>query len=235
VGRAGLEPAGLFFLGKVRPQPAHRVMDRREDLHRLVQRVGADEFFIDLENAFEPGEDGLTAAFLDFVAKIEVDHVSAAHAQALLADFEDLAGGNVARDNVAVLGIPLFQDIVTLVLGDVIGIARIVRLARHPDAAAFAAGRLADQPALVLARYGGGVDLDHLRIAIAGARLVAAGDRAAAERADLHRPHVLRYDADALAIMNHRPEEFPKLVLCDLPLALMPAGLLVQGIQKLLS
>ena len=60
------------------------------------------------------------AAFLHLVAKIEVDHVPAADAKALLADFEDFAGGDVARDDVPVFGISLFEEIVTLVLGDIV-------------------------------------------------------------------------------------------------------------------
>src|SRR4029079_9786212 len=117
-----------------------------------------------------------------------------------------------------------------------------------------------DQPALVLAGDGGGVDLDELGIAVPRARLetarrgpagadhrhrrfpeykpVSAGrhdDGVGAEGFDLHRPHVLGDDADAGAVVNDRPEEFPELVLVDLTFGLVPAGLLVEGVEELLA
>src|SRR5258705_9735927 len=124
--------------------------------------------------------------------------------------------------------------------------AGVAGLSRHPDAATFAAGRLADQSALVLTRYGRRMHLNELAIAIAGPGLIAARGSAsgaddrhrrfakdqavaagsnhhciAAEGANLPRPHVLCDDPHALrtgpSIVNHRPEEFPKFIFVNAP------------------
>ena len=54
---------------------------------------------------------------------------------------------------------------------------------------------------------------DHGHRAFAEDQSVAAGsddDRIAAERADLHRPHILGDDADALAFVNDRARGIPR-------------------------
>ena len=52
-------------------------------------------------------------------------------------------------------------------------VARILRLARHPHAAPFAAGRFAHQPQLVGAGNGRGMDLDELAVGVLRAGLNA--------------------------------------------------------------
>jgi hypothetical protein len=59
-------------------------------------------------------------------------------------------------------------------------------------------------------------------------------DGVGAEAADLHRPHVLRDDADAGAVVNDRPQKFPELVLVDHPQRLLPPGLFVERVEQLL-
>ena len=112
-----------------------------------------------------------------------------------------------------------------------------------------------------LAGDGGGVDLDHLGVAEVDAGLVAAAGGAAGadhrhrrlavdqpaaagghdhgvgeEGLDLHRPHVLRDDALAVAVrIEDGPEELPELVLADEALGLPAAGLLVEAVEKLLA
>ncbi len=195
-----------------------------------------------------------------FIAQIKVDHVPAANAQALLADFKNFAGGDVARNDVAIFGIFFFEKIVSLGLGDIVGPARVARLARHPDAAPFATGRFGNQSALVFAGDGRRMNLDHLRVAISCPGLIAARDGAAgaddghgafaedqsiaagghddrigAKRANLHRAHVLGDDSNARAIFKDRPEKFPELVLIDAIFAFPAAGLLIEGIEQLLA
>ena len=56
------------------------------------------------------------------VAQVEIDHVPAADAELHFgADLEDFAGGDVARDEVAVFGIALFEEVESLGFGDVVG------------------------------------------------------------------------------------------------------------------
>src|SRR5205085_4435616 len=88
---------GVRFV--VAPQPAHRVVHGGEDLHRLVPRVDALELLVDLHDAAELAiEDGGGD-----VRDVEVDGVLAfdAHPQ-VLHHREDLAGGNVAGNQVSV-------------------------------------------------------------------------------------------------------------------------------------
>ena len=97
----------------------------------------------------------------------------------LVHDLEDCAGGYVARDEVAVLGVPLFEEVPALAFGDGFGDALVVLVAGHPDAAAFAAGGFGHEAELVFAGDGGGMDLDELAVGVVGALLVEGGLRAA--------------------------------------------------------
>ncbi len=256
VGGVGL--VGARLVGG--PHAAHGVVDRGEDLHGGRPGVVARELLIDLHDPAQLA--GEVVGVL--VGQVEVDHVPAADAHVLIdADVEDLAGRDVARHEVAVRGVLLLEEVQALVLRDVRGGAVIARLAGHPDAPALAAGGLAHQAALVGAGDRGGVDLDHLAVAVPGARLIAAGggaaraddrvgglaedepvaagrhdDRVAPEGPDLHRAHVLGDDADAALLvalaLHHGPEELPELVLVDLALRLVPTRLLVEGVEELL-
>ena len=155
-----------------------------ENLHWLSKRIGADEFFVDFEDAFEFAEDRLAADFLDDVAKIEIDHVPAADAEAFLANLEDFPRGDVAGDEVAILGIFFLEEVIAFLLRDEIRAGRrfgvglphavFVFDSGNPDAAAFPAGGFADQAAFILAGDGGGMHLDKFRIAVASAGLIAA-------------------------------------------------------------
>ncbi len=237
--RAELEPAvgGPLVVG---PQAAHRVVDGREDLHRHVARIDALELLVDLQDAAELAVELLARD----VRQVEVDALPVRlDAQALVdADVEDLARGDVARHEVAVLRVALFEEVVALGLGNLARRPRVLRLARHPDAAPFAAGRFAHQPQLVGAGDGGGVDLDELAVGVLDAGLDgAAGGAAGAD----HRHRccgrrsarsrrwrgstasagkarisiVTRSWADAAAaaavVVEDRAEEVPALVLRD--------------------
>src|SRR5262249_5874064 len=134
-------------------------------------------------NSFELVEYGRPAAFFDFIAKVEIDHVSAADAHSFLADLEDFTRGDITRDDVAVLGIFFFEEVVTLVFGDAVGRCAGERMRLpgvafldgwHADASALAARGFGDQAALVFAGDGGGVHLHHLGISKLRARLITA-------------------------------------------------------------
>ena len=68
--RADLERAARVLL-EVDPQAAHRVVDGREDLHRVLVRIDADELLVDLEDAREL----LAQERLVLVREVEVDLV----------------------------------------------------------------------------------------------------------------------------------------------------------------
>jgi hypothetical protein len=107
------------------------------DLHGDFAGIVAYDLLVDLENSFKFPIQSLS---ID-VSYIEVDHGLAVDAHAVLIDdFEDGAGGYVSRYEVAVLGIPLFEEVPALGLGDGFGGALVVLVAGYPDAATFASG-----------------------------------------------------------------------------------------------
>ena len=62
--------------------------------------------------------------------RVEVDHGLAVDAHAVLVDdFEDGSGGDVAGDEVAVLGVPLFEEVPAVGLGNGFGYALVVLVA----------------------------------------------------------------------------------------------------------
>src|SRR5438270_385835 len=79
-----------------------------ENLHRRSTRIVADKLFVDLENAFELAVEGGAVN----VGEVKIDHRLAVDAQVVLVnDFEDGAGRHIARDQVAVFRVPLFQKV----------------------------------------------------------------------------------------------------------------------------
>ena len=101
----------------VDPQAAHRVVHRGEDLHRHLAGIGPLELLVDLQDAGQLAVQQVAGK----MGHVEVDaHPLGLHAQALLdADLEDLARGDVAGHEVAVLGIALFEEVVALLLGNI--------------------------------------------------------------------------------------------------------------------
>lgn len=75
-----------------------------------------------------------------------------------------------------VLGCFLFEEVESFGLGDLGGRSCVALFAWDPDATALAAGGLAHEAELVCAGDGGGVDLDHLGVAVSGAELSVAAE-----------------------------------------------------------
>ena len=113
-----------------------------KDLHRHVARIVANELLVNLENAFE-----LAIEYLAIdVRKVEVDHRLAIDAQVMLVhDLEDRARGHVARNQIAVLRIPLFEEVPALTCRNALRITLVARLLGNPDTSTFAARRFGHQ------------------------------------------------------------------------------------------
>ena len=152
---AGEDAGDVGHLVEVDPETAHGVVHAGEDLHGLDVGIDADELLVDFENAAELVVEG---GAVD-VGEVEVDHGLAVDAEAeFVDDLVDGAGGDVAGDEIAVLGIPLLEEVEALGLGDLLDGALVAGGARNPDAAALAAGRLGHEAELVFAgdgRWGG--------------------------------------------------------------------------------
>jgi hypothetical protein len=195
------------------------------------------------------------------VGQIEVDLLLAADAEAVAADQEDLARRDVARDEVAVGGVFLLEEIPAFLLGNRGGIPLVPGRSWDPHAPPLAPGRFRHQPQLVASRDRGRVHLDELAVRIGRAVLVggrgrgtrvddrvgrAAEDDAGTagrehhrrrrEGLDPHRVHVQRHNAAAVSrLVAHEAEELPSFVLADEPFDLVPPHLLVEGIEELLA
>ena len=228
-------------------------MHSGEDLHGCLARIIADEFLVNFENAFQLAVEDLAIN----MGQVEVDHRLAVNAQAVLVhDFMYGARGHVTRDQIAVLGIPLLEEVPAFACWDGTRITFVARLLRHPNAAALTTGGLRHQPQLVLARYGSGVHLDELAIGVKRSLLVERGlgrsrahhrirgfsengadptrgddDRIGGERAHFHAAQIngANPTADPAGIQDRR-KELPMLVLLHLAFCFMTADLLVQGI-----
>src|SRR5262249_39130346 len=136
-----------------------------------------------LENALQLVVDLLArvrAAFaLVKLCDVQIDLLPALDALPDPADAVDGEAYEVAAEEIAVSGIQLFAEVPPVRFRDVRRLALIVRISGSPQPAAFAAHRFGDQAALVLARNGGRVDLNHLRVAVLHAFLIADRDRRA--------------------------------------------------------
>src|SRR5271165_4851119 len=166
---AGVETLDVGELVEVNPQAAHGVVHAGKDLHGGVARIVADELLVDLEDAFEFA---VERGAVD-VGQVKIDHRLAINAEVMLVNhFVDGAGGDVARHQVAVLGIPLFQEVPTLAVGNTLGSTLVVRLTWHPDATALSARGLRHQSQLIFARNAGGMYLDEFSVAVVGALLI---------------------------------------------------------------
>src|SRR5581483_9876244 len=162
---------------------------------------------------------------------------------------------------IAVLWIPLFEEVPALLFGNGFRIAIVPRLLGNPYASAFTAGRFGHQPQLVFSRNRSGMDLDELTIGVEGSLLVKGGlrrsradhrvrglaedgadtpgrddDRVIRKSTYFHGAEIHGADSAAGAVgVEHHGEEFPMFVLQDLADRFMTAHLLVEGIQQLLT
>jgi hypothetical protein len=213
----------------IAPQAAHRIMHGGKNLHRGVPRIDALEFFVNLQNAGEFA----VQHFARELAHVEIDAGTVLlHAQPFLqADLEYFARGDIARHEVAVLRIAVFEKIVAFLLGDVVGRAGILRFAGHPNPTAFAARAFANQPQFVGSGNGRRMDLHELGIGVMHAGLehsahgaaraghgigrtaeqqsvAAAGENhdVAGDGVNFHRDHVLAHATAAAAFfVENRP------------------------------
>src|SRR5882724_6192490 len=172
----------------------------------------------------------------------------------------DSAGGDVARYKVAVLRIPLFQEVPALALRNGFEIALVTRCFRYPDASAFSACRLRHQAQLIFARNARGMNLNKLAVGVVASLLIKRrlsgtsaddGIRGPAENgavaacgqddsvgrkgADFHGPQVHGTDAAAdVAGIEHGGKKFPVLELLHLAFRFVSSHLLVERVKQLL-
>src|SRR5713226_595109 len=246
---------GLFVID---PEAAHGVVHAGENLHGRVARIVADKLLVDFEDAFQLAVE----SFAVNMRQVEIDHRLAVDAEVVFVHhFENRARGHVARDEVAVFRIPLFEEIPTVTLRNGLGIALVALSFRNPDPSTFAAGRFRHEAQLVFAGNRRRVNLNKLAVRVIAALLIERGLRRSGahnrvgglaedganaarrndngvgrEGADFHAAQVHRTDAaaDALSV-EHGGEKFPVLVLLHLSFGFVAADLLVERVEKLLA
>src|SRR6185503_13176508 len=124
-----------------------QIMHARKDSHGHVTRIVADKHLVDLENRPQ-----LSVQLRGGnVRQIEKDLVVAAHAKSIDAHLKDLARRDVARHEIAVRGISLFEEIPALVLRNRRWRSDIALFPRHPHTSTFTASRFGHQSQLVFA------------------------------------------------------------------------------------
>src|SRR5712692_1019088 len=246
---------GLFVID---PKAAHGVVHAGENLHGRVARIVADKLLVDFEDAFQLAVE----SFAVNMRQVEIDHRLAVDAEVVLVhNFENCAGGHVARHEVAVFRIPLFEEIPAVTLRNGLGVAFVALSFRNPDASTLAARRLRHEAQLVFTWNRGGVDLDKLAVRVIAALLVQSGlrrsgahyrigglaedganaagrddDGVGREGADFHTAQIHRADPAANALsVEHGGEKLPVLVLLHLAFGFVAADLLVEGVEKLLA
>ena len=165
----------VCVLIEINPEAAHRIMDAGEDAHRHVTRIVAHKHFVNLQDRPEL----LIERLCRNMGQIEEDLILAIHAHAVETDLEDFTCGNVARHQVAVGGILLFEKIPAFLFGNRGWRSLVAFPAWDPDAAAFAARRLAHQTQLVVAGDRRRMHLDEFAVGVPGPLLITSRDGAA--------------------------------------------------------
>ena len=121
----GVDAGDVRGLLVIDPEAAHGVVHARENLHGRDARIDADKLLVDFENAFQLAVERLGVD----VGEVEVDHRLAVDAEVVLVDdLEDFAGGHIARDQVAIFRIPLFEEVPALFFRNGFGIALVARV-----------------------------------------------------------------------------------------------------------
>src|SRR5713101_4444290 len=246
---------GLFV---IHPEAAHGVVHAGKNLHRRFARIVPDKLLVDFEDAFQLAVESLAVN----MRQVKIDHRLAVDSEVVFVHhFENRARGHVARDEVPVFRIPLFEEIPTVTLRNGFGIALVARSLGNPDASTFAAGRFRHQAQLVFSGNRRGVNLNKLAVRVVAALLVERGlrrprahdrigrlaedganaagrddDGVSGEGAHFHAAQIHRADtaADALSV-EHGRENLPVLVLLHLAFGLVAADLLVERVEKLLA
>ena len=113
-------------------------MHAGENLHRRIARIVPNKLLVNFKNAFQLPVKNLA---ID-VGQVEIDHRLAVDAEVMLVnDFENCASRDIARHEIPVLRIPLFEEVPALALRNRLGIALIARSLRDPHASALTARR----------------------------------------------------------------------------------------------
>src|SRR5690349_11668648 len=120
-------------------------MHAREDSHRHVPRIIADEHLVNFENRAQLSIE----SFGGNVCEIEKDLILTADAHPFDAHLKDLAGGDIARNKIAVSWILLFEEVETFTLRNRRRRTNVTLLAGHPNAPAFTTRRFGHQSQLV--------------------------------------------------------------------------------------
>ena len=147
---------------------------------KIFPRIHPLKLLVDLEDATEFAVEHLPRQVREI--KVNAEPILLDRQPVGRADVENLTGRDVARHEVAVFWIPLFEKVAAFGLGNFPRIPWVLRLPRHPHSPPLAAGAFAHESQLVGPGDRGGMDLDELTVAIRGSSLIRAADRAA--RAD---------------------------------------------------
>ncbi len=149
-------------------------MHGREHFHRLFARIDAEKLFVNLQNSLEFAVQRLARD----VRHVQIHRRLPANPQFLLIyNAVNRARGDVARHQISVLRIPLFQKIKSLCFRNALRRALLCWIPRHPNAPALSARRLAHQTQLVFSGNRRRMHLDEFTVGVVDALLKQRGLR----------------------------------------------------------
>src|SRR5579862_186588 len=155
-------------------------MHRWIDSHRRLDGILTHELLVDLQHALELVVDLLarvrTAPACVQLGDVQIDLLLSLDALADPANAVGCEAHKIAAEKIPVNRIQLLAEVPAIRLGDFCRPAFVLRIAWCPKAPTFSSDRFRDETALVLARDCCWMDLDHLRIPVFDAVLVADGD-----------------------------------------------------------
>src|SRR5262249_43395742 len=137
---------------EIDPKAAHRVVDRGEDAHRVFVRIFADEFFVNLEDAFELLPEKVFRKVRDVEVHLELVLAALRVEDAFAfveALEEELTTGDVAWNEVAVARVLRLEEVVALLLRDIASASLLFRIFRNPDATALTTYAFGNESQLV--------------------------------------------------------------------------------------
>src|SRR5207253_3725870 len=229
-----------------------------KNLHRRVARIVANKLLVDFEDAFQLAVERLAVN----MRQVKIDHRLPVNAELMLVDnFENRARRNVTRDEVAILRIPLLEEVPAITLRNGFGVALVPLSLGNPDPSAFAPRRFRHQAQLVFSGNRRGMNLNKLTVRVVAALLIECGlrrsgahnrigglteysanaaggndDSVGGEGAHFHTAQIHRTDAAADTVsVEHGREKFPVFVLLYLAFGLVASDLLVERIEELLA
>ena len=132
---AGNKQTGNITLKVViNPEPTHRIVHSGEDLHGLFVRIFAGDIFVHIKKIPVLAGNRITAVTFNRISKIKVNCSSGwTNPHSIITNELGISGGHITRHEVSKSRIFLFQVIISILFGNVVGMAIVIAVFRYPN------------------------------------------------------------------------------------------------------